>query len=163
MFWRDFEQLANNEQGYPEYRHRQTGIVFVSLPGGTFLMGSPEDEEGRVENEGPVHEVKLSPFMIAKHEVTQEQWELVMGFGGHYDLRGGNIPVGFIFSCNELHVRGGFLQRTGFVLPTEAQWEYACRAGTEGPFAGSGVIDEMGWYWGNTCRELPGCGLKPMI
>ena len=74
LFFIDFENLARNEQGYPEYRHRQTGIVFVSLPGGTFLMGSPEEEEGRAENEGPVHEVTLSPFMIAKHEVTVAQW-----------------------------------------------------------------------------------------
>ncbi len=71
LFMRDFESLGRNEQGYREYRHRQTGIVFVSLPGGTFLMGSPEDEAGRGPNEGPVHEVTLSPFMIAKYEVTQ--------------------------------------------------------------------------------------------
>jgi formylglycine-generating enzyme required for sulfatase activity len=56
-----------NAQGYPEFRHRQTGIVFVSLPGGTFWMGSPEDEEGRDSDESPVHKVTLSSFMIAKY------------------------------------------------------------------------------------------------
>ena len=46
LFLIDFESVGRNEQGYPEYRHRQTGIVFVSLPGGTFLMGSPEGRKG---------------------------------------------------------------------------------------------------------------------
>ncbi len=59
-FWRDFEGLGKNEQGYPEYRHRQTGIVFVRLPGGTSEMGSPEDEQGRWPTEGPIHGVTLS-------------------------------------------------------------------------------------------------------
>ena len=62
LFLIDFERLGRNEQGYREYRHRQTGIVFVSLPGGTFEMGSPETEEGYWEC--PVHTVTLSPFLI---------------------------------------------------------------------------------------------------
>ncbi len=66
-FRRDFERLGKNVQDYPEYRHRETGIVFVGLPGGTFEMGSPETEIGRKENEGPVHKVSLSPFLIAKY------------------------------------------------------------------------------------------------
>ena len=71
--------LGKNEQGYPEYRHRQSGIVMVRLPGGTFLMGSPKTEEGRQDREGPQHKVTLSPFMIAKREVTQAQWQSIMG------------------------------------------------------------------------------------
>ncbi len=47
LFFQEFDSLGRNPQGHREYRHRETGIVFVSLPGGTFLMGSPEDEEGR--------------------------------------------------------------------------------------------------------------------
>ena len=54
-FWWLFETLGKNAQGFPEYRHRETGIVFVGLPGGTFMMGSPETEAGREEREGPVH------------------------------------------------------------------------------------------------------------
>jgi len=54
-FFLKFERLGLNEQGFPEYRHRETGIVFVGLPGGTFMMGSPETEAGREEREGPVH------------------------------------------------------------------------------------------------------------
>ena len=69
LFLIDFESLGRNEQGYPEYRHRQTGIVFVSLPGGTFLMGSTEDEEYRSDETRPVHEVALSP--VKSHNTWQ--------------------------------------------------------------------------------------------
>ncbi len=69
-FFLKFERLGKNAQGYPEYRHRQTRIVFVGLPGGTFEMGSPDSEIGRGSDEGPVHKVTLSPFLIAKYEVS---------------------------------------------------------------------------------------------
>ena len=129
-FWMDFEKLGPNEQGYAEYRHRDSGIVFVSLPGGTFLMGSPEDEDGRLEDEGSVHEVTLSPFTIAKYEVSQAQWVRVMGDGSNSSrFKGENHPVKQV-SWDDLHDQDGFLNRTRFVLPSEAQWEYACRAGT---------------------------------
>ncbi len=74
-FWQDFEGLGKNAQGRPEYRHRETGIVFVKLPGGTFEMGSPETEEDRYKHEGPVHKVTLSPFLIAKYGAPGEAWE----------------------------------------------------------------------------------------
>ena len=75
FFFLEFESLGKNAQGYPEYRHRQTGIVFVKLLGGTFEMGSPETEPDRVDNEGPVHKVTLSPFLIAKYGAPGEAWE----------------------------------------------------------------------------------------
>ena len=78
LFWRDFESLGKNEQGYREYRHREAGIVFVRVPGGTFTMGSPEGEEGRDKQELQ-HEVTVSPFLIAKYEVTQAEWKKFMG------------------------------------------------------------------------------------
>ena len=74
-----FASLGRNAQGYPEYRHRETGLVFVALPGGTFEMGRPESESDRDKDEGPVHKVTLSPFLIAKYEVSQAEWERVMG------------------------------------------------------------------------------------
>ena len=60
-----FTALGCNAQGYSEYTHDPTGIVFVRLPGGSFNMGSPEEEPWHQTNEGPVHEVTLSPFLIA--------------------------------------------------------------------------------------------------
>ena len=159
-FFLNFERLGKNAQRYAEYRHRDSGIVFVSLPGGTFTMGSTEDEEKRDEDEGPVHEVKLSRFMIAKYEVNQVQWENTMGVGTvQFHFNGVVRPVDRV-SWNDLHAEGGFLEKTGLALPTEAQWEYACRAGTTGPIAGTGNMDDMGWYSDHSGNTTHPVGLK---
>ena len=74
LLWTQFERLQDNAQRYPEYRHRQTGIVFVRLRGGAFVMGSPESESGRREDEAQ-REVTLSPFLIAKYGAPGKAWE----------------------------------------------------------------------------------------
>ena len=145
VFWLNFKALGKNEQSYPEYRHRETGIVFVGIPGGTFEMGSPDSETLRAAHEGPVHKVTLSPFLIAKFEVTQAEWKRVMG-NNPSDFKGGTLPVEKVSwdDCKE------FCEKTRLSLPTEAQWEYACRAGTSGPYSGTGKLDDMGWYRQNS-------------
>jgi formylglycine-generating enzyme required for sulfatase activity len=152
-----FTFLGNNEQKYAEYVHDQTGIVFVYLPGGTFMMGSPEDEEGRQTNEGPVHQVTLSPFLIGKYELTQAEWQAVMGTNPSA-FRGETRPVEQVTwtECED------FCTLTGLRFPTEAQWEFASRAGTTGPFAGTGVLNEMGWWYGNSGNRTHDVGeMKP--
>jgi formylglycine-generating enzyme required for sulfatase activity len=138
----DLDFLAVNGEGYLEYRHVQTGIVLVRLPGGRFDMGSPDTEEGRFSAEGPVHEVTLSPFLIAKTEVTQAQWRGILGSAPSGFTGDDSLPVENV-SWDDIQE---FETRTGLALPSEAQWEYACRAGTTGSYAGTGNLDDMGWY-----------------
>ena len=151
-FWYLFESLGTNAQGYPEYRHRQTGIVMVRLPGGKFWMGAQNtDPNGRnydpeaEDNEAPVHEVSLRPFLIGKYEVTQKQYHSITG----NDLNRHDLPAWIQFwdSVQE------FEKKTELILPTEAQWEYACRGGSKSSIAGSPNIDEMGWT-GENSKEI---------
>jgi formylglycine-generating enzyme required for sulfatase activity len=123
-----FTFLEYNVQGYPEYSHDRTGIIFVRLPGGAFEMGPNHFCIG--PGEIPRHEVTLSPFLIAKYEVTQEQYEAVMG-SNPSEYPGVDRPVEKV-SWEDCKT---FCNETGLALPTEAQWEYACRAGTSTPFS----------------------------
>jgi len=107
-------------------------IDFVLIAPGTFLMGSAATEEGRSTNEGPQHEVKISkPFYMSKYEVTQAQYEQVMG-NNPSAFKGAENPVDSV-SWNDA-VR--FCEKVSQIasasvrLPTEAQWEYVCRAGS---------------------------------
>ncbi len=146
-----FSYVAKNPQGYETYRHDQTRIVFVKLPGGKFKMGSPPGES-RIRNlkdEGPVHEVTLSPFLIAECEVSQAEWKHVMGTTPSYFKRNERCPVDSV-SWNDCL---SFCQKTKLDLPTEAQWEYACRAGTTGPYAGE--LERMAWYEANCSGTQP--------
>ena len=159
-----FTFVEKNAQGQPEYRQDSTDIRFVLLPGGSFDMGSPAEEPGHSPDQGPVHTVTLSPFLIAKYEVTQAQYESVMT-GNTAGLeaspssdKGDKLPVVRV-SWDDLYLEDGFLERTGLALPSEAQWEYACRAGTSGAYAGNGVLDDMGWFLdnsGGTSHEVGG-------
>jgi formylglycine-generating enzyme required for sulfatase activity len=153
--------LGESAQGYSEYRHEETGMVFVLLPGGTFLMGAQSEDPGRAAydprawpDEAPVREVTLAPFLIAKYEVTQGEWEAVMGSNPSW-FQDDRVPAGV--DASRLPVESvswddiqTFEERTGLGLPTEAQWEYACRAGTQGAYSGTGDLDDMGWYSENS-------------
>ena len=134
----------------------------ITLPGGaememiycapgSFMMGSPEDEEGRYDGETQ-HKVTLTRgFWLGKYPVTQSQWKSVMR-GNPSDFEGDANPVDSVSwdDCKEfikkINSRFNFTAR----FPTEAEWEYACRAGTEGAYSGTGDLDDMGWYEGNS-------------
>jgi formylglycine-generating enzyme required for sulfatase activity/serine/threonine protein kinase len=106
-------------------------LDMVLIPAGKFMMGSPESETGRGSNETQ-HEVTLTnPYYLGKYEVTQEQWEVVMGYNPS-DVKGIKLPVTMISwnNCQEFIKKLNAKTNGGYRLPTEAEWEYACRAGT---------------------------------
>ncbi|MFP3869778.1 MAG: SUMF1/EgtB/PvdO family nonheme iron enzyme [Syntrophobacteria bacterium] len=113
------------------------GMKFVAITPGTFTMGSPADEPGRSRDEGPRHQVTISrPFYLGTTEVTQGQWREVMG-GNPSRFRGKDLPVENVSwnDCREFIRRlNEREQTTRYRLPTEAEWEYACRAGSDARF-----------------------------
>ncbi len=123
----------------------------VAVEGGTFQMGATEEQgEDIYLNERPMHEVTLSDFSIGKYEVTQEEWEAVMG-ANPSKVKSKKHPVEQV-SWDDCQV---FIQKlnelTGkeFRLPTEAEWEYAARGGNLSKgfkYAGSNDMSEVGWY-----------------
>jgi formylglycine-generating enzyme required for sulfatase activity/N-acetylneuraminic acid mutarotase len=127
------------------------GMKLAYIPPGKFMMGSPLQEENRQYDECP-HAVRLTrAFRIGTTEVTQSQWEAVMGVN-RSNFKGADLPVEKVSwreaveFCEKLGRKEGKTYR----LPTEAEWEYACRAGSGGPFAGAGRLDDMGWYEANS-------------
>ena len=106
-------------------------LEMVLIPAGKFVMGSPKSEKGRNDDETQ-HEVTLTkPFYIGKYEVTQEQWEAVMG-NNPSQIKGNKLPVTDVSweDCQEFIKKLNAKTNGGYRLPTESEWEYACRAGT---------------------------------
>jgi formylglycine-generating enzyme required for sulfatase activity len=104
----------------------------VRIPAGSFMMGSPDTESGRNTNEGPVHQVTIGyDFYIGETEVTQRQWSAVMGTNPSPNPKGSDLPVRGV-SWGDCQAFIAALNATGegtFRLPSEAEWEYACRTG----------------------------------
>ena len=126
-------------------------LEMIAIPGGTFLMGSPENEVERFSDESPQHEVTVPGFFIGKYQLTQLQYQTIMGTNPSY-FKGDNRPVEGV--CWEDAVK--FCQKLNhrtlgnYRLPSEAEWEYACRAGTKTPFHfGDNVTTDLVNYNGN--------------
>ena len=110
-------------------------LEMVYIPGGSFLMGSPNTESKRCDNEGPQHKVTLKPFYMSKYPITQEQYQVIMGDNPSY-FKGKNLPVEKVSWYDATNFCQKLSKKIGekYSLPSEGQWEYACRAGTTTPF-----------------------------
>ena len=161
---------------------------FVRIPGGTFMMGSTANEPGR-DNDEVQHQVTVSSFYMGRYEVTQKEYQEVMDRNPSH-FKGDNLPVenvswfDAVMYCNwrsQLEgltpvytISGSGDNRTvtwnrnangradGYRLPTEAEWEYACRAGTTTAYnTGAAISDNTGWYSANSDRTTHPVGQKP--
>ena len=163
---------VNPETGLAEIRVNLPGLpedakslVMVLIPAGTFTMGSPADEQGRRDkNEWLPHEVTITEaFYLGKYEATQAQWKTVMGSNPALYNGKPNHPVEHVSwnDCQSFIEKLNTLENGTFRLPTEAEWEYACRAGTTTRFSfGDALVcpdlwdycamaNEYMWWGGN--------------
>ncbi|WP_307786209.1 formylglycine-generating enzyme family protein [Okeania sp. KiyG1] len=144
LYREKFDVITVNSKG-EEINHRSHEAVFftedlsngiklemVYIPGGSFLMGN---EEGKYKHELPQHQVTLQPFYMSKYPITQAQYQAIMGENPS-DVEGENRPVECVSWYNATEFCQKLSQKTGktYRLPSESQWEYACRAGTTTPF-----------------------------
>ena len=138
----------------------------VVLPAGRFRMGSPDSEPNRRDNEGPVRTVTISqPLAMGKTPVTQGQWRAVMGTSpSYFSSCGDDCPVERVSWNDAQEYIRRLNQQTGqrYRLPSEAEWEYACRAGQTHRYCGSDDVDAVGWYSSNSNgRTHPVGGKRP--
>ena len=159
----DFKTVAAKLKQEKDAKAKQMELVKLSIekemvliPAGTFMMGSPESEEGRRYGETQ-HEVTLTnPFYMGKYEVTQEQWESVMGSNPSYN-KGAKLPVTDVSwnGCKKFIKKLNGITKGKYRLPTEAEWEYACRAGTTTAYSyGDSLTKADANIDGNSTKEV---------
>lgn len=169
----------------------EVSFSLVGLPGGTFIIGSPEEEVGREEDEGPQRTVTVQPFWIGMHEVTYDEFAIFRyrdrdsaegGSGVSFDpdvvarpsppyedpahgMGNQGFPVVGVTQWGALQYARWLSEKTGhfYRLPTEAEWEFACRAGTETAYSfGDDPVglDSVAWHYGNSDETFHRVGEK---
>jgi formylglycine-generating enzyme required for sulfatase activity len=164
------EQIRENVSESVRLRSKNAMLAeagFVRIPGGTFTMGSPVGEANRADEEVE-HQVTVSPFYMGKHEVTQYEYQIIME-SNPSRFKGDGLPVEMvtwfdaITYCNKRSEAEGLnpaytingknvawdKDANGYRLPTEAEWEYACRGGLAGTFGVPGITTNLANYDGN--------------
>jgi formylglycine-generating enzyme required for sulfatase activity len=155
--------VSGNSRTNTQHHPAEPEMVFVQ--GGTFWMGCTGEQGSDCESdERPVHEVTVSSFYIGKYEVTQAQWEMLMG-NNPSNFKGGNLPVEKV-SWNDAQM---FIERlnaaTGkqYRLPAEAEWEYAVRGGNKSKgtkYSGSNFVENAAWMGTNSSSDTHPVGTK---
>ena len=144
-------------------------LEMVLIPGGSFMMGSLEDELERTEDESPQHSVSIKPFCIGKYSVKQVQWQAVASLSqvnrelkpDPSRFKGASRPVESVswYDAVEFCDRLTFHTNREYRLPSEAEWEYACRAGTTTPFHfGETITTDVANYRGIDNEEYKWSG-----
>ena len=173
-----FDVLTVNKQGkeikrepcqaryFTEYLDRGVNLEMVEIPAGTFIMGAPESEVGSSEGERPQHQVTVKSFFMGKYPVTQAQWKAVAALPKiQHELTtqpsrftGNNLPIERVSWHNAVEFCVRLSEHTGreYRLPSEAEWEYSCRAGTNTPFHfGETITPELANYNRNFKQTTP--------
>jgi formylglycine-generating enzyme required for sulfatase activity len=149
-------RLGAVKKGSPDssiknWRDPVIGMEFVWVPGGCYEMGSNEGDS----DEKPVHEVCVDGFWVGKYEVNQGEWQRIMGNNPSRFKKGDHYPVEKV-SWNDIKefirkLNSFQSNRLRFRLPTEAEWEYACRSGgKQEEFSGGNDVDGVAWYGSNS-------------
>ena len=157
--WR-VETRAVEVEGYREELGDGVALTMLRIPAGGFVMGSPSGEKERSSDEGPQHSVRLQEFFLGQTPITQAQWKLVAGWekvgldlnSDPARFKGSNRPVEQVNWHDAMEFCRRLSARTGrtYTLPSEAQWEYACRSGTTTPYAfGETITTDLANYDGN--------------
>jgi len=151
-------------QGFTEDLGDGTGMTLVLIPAGQFMIGSPEDELERWDSEGPQHLVSVEAFCIGQYPVTQAQWRAVCQLPQverqlrpePSSFKGEQRPVEQVswYDAVEFCQRLSHHSRRDYRLPSEAEWEYACRAGTTTPFHfGETITSDLANYRGTDWKQ----------
>jgi len=157
---------SENPGNYETFTSPSTGMEFILIPAGEFNMGSPSEEKGRFDSESPAHKVTINTsFYLGKSAVTQKQWKIVMDNNPSH-FKGENRPVEMVSWKDAQEFVTKLNEKEGndkYRLPSEAEWEYACRAGTQTRYFfgdDESKLNEYAWCAGNSGGETHSIGQK---